>query len=207
MTKGRWLLAVLIALAVGWATVQGLRPHPPPPVEVSTAVVKRQDLTRTVTAAGHVQTRDTVKVSSNITGDLLSLYVQEGDRVHMGQHLGQIDKRLGEAAVAQYRGAVASAAAQTAQVEATIAQDRRDLERERKLVAENLASRADLEKAETALRLDEARRIAQQELVAQNQGTLEPRSITSRSPRSRRRSKARCWSFITRSASVSVART
>ena len=96
MTKGRWLLAVIILVAVGLATAQGLRPHPPPPVEVSTATVKRQDLTRTVNAAGHVQARETVKVSSNVTGDLLSLSVKEGDRVTRGQVLGQIDKRVAE---------------------------------------------------------------------------------------------------------------
>jgi HlyD family secretion protein len=81
MTIGRWILAVIILLAVGFATAQGLMPHPPPPVEVSLAVVKRQDVTRTVNAAGHLQARETVKVSSNVTGDLLSLSVKEGDHV------------------------------------------------------------------------------------------------------------------------------
>src|SRR3954469_23055034 len=146
MTKGRWILALIILLAVGFATAQGLKPHPPPPVDISTATVKRQDITRTVNAAGHLQARETVKVSSNVTGDLLSLSVKEGDLVRRGQVLGQIDKRLEESQVSQFRGAVASAVAQTLQVEASIAQDERDVERSRKLVAENLATAAELEK-------------------------------------------------------------
>ena len=121
MTKGGWILAAIILLLVGFATAQGLRPRPPPPVEVSTATVKRQDVTRTVSAAGHLQARETVKVSSNVTGDLLSLAVKEGDYVKQGQVLGQIDKRLGESQVAQFRGAVASAVAQTLQVEVSFA--------------------------------------------------------------------------------------
>lgn len=173
MTIGRWILAVIILLAVGFATAQGLRPRPPPAVEVSTALVKRQDVTRTVSAAGHLQARETVKVSSNVTGDLLSLSVKEGDHVKSGQVLGQIDKRREESQVAQFRGAVASAVAQTAQVEATLAQDRRDLERLRKLFAENFASAADLEKSETQLKFDESRLAAQKQIVAQNQGQLE----------------------------------
>src|SRR6185295_18021808 len=170
MTKGRWILAVIILLMVGFATARGLKPKPPPPVDVSTAVVKKQDLTLTVSAAGHLQARETVKVSSNVTGDLLSLSVQEGDHVKAGQILGQIDKRLGESQVAQFRGAVASAIAQTAQVDAAIAQDQLDLARTQKLVAESLAKPSDLEKAQTQLRLDEAKRAAQKQIVAQTQG-------------------------------------
>lgn len=173
MTKGRWILAILILAAVGFATYRGLQPKPPPPVEVSTAAVKKQDITNTVSAAGHLQARETVKVSSNVTGDLLSLSVKEGDHVVVGQVLGQIDKRLGEAQVAQFRGAVAAAVAQTAQIEATITQDQRDLARLEKLVAENLGTLSDLEKAQTQLRLDEARRAAQRQIVAQTQGQLE----------------------------------
>jgi HlyD family secretion protein len=173
MTIGRWILAVIILLGVGFATYRGLRPHPPPPVEVTTTPAKKQDVTRTVSAAGHLQARETVKVSSNVTGDLLSLSVREGDRVVSGQILGQIDKRLEESQVAQFRGAVASAVAQGVQVEAQIAQDKRDLERIKKLVEQSLATTSELEKSQTQLKLDEGRRTSQQQQVAQNQGQLE----------------------------------
>jgi HlyD family secretion protein len=173
MTKGRWILAAIILLLVGLATAQGLKPHPPPPADVTTATVKRQDITHTVNAAGHLQARETVKVSSNVTGDLLSLSVKEGDHVKPGQVLGQIDRRLGEATVSQYRGSVASAISQTAEIDAAIAQDKKNLARVQKLVAENLSSQADLEKAETQLRVDEARLTTQRQLVSQNQGALE----------------------------------
>lgn len=172
MSKGRWILAGLVVALVAFATVQGLRPHPPPPAEVTTSVAKRGPVTRTVTAAGHLQARETVKVSSNVTGDLLSLSVKEGDRVQRGQVLGQIDKRLEESQVAQYRGAVAGAKAQIAQIEPTIEQDRRDLERVQKLVDNKLASQSDLEKSKLQLQVDLSRLVAQRELVAQNQGQL-----------------------------------
>ena len=129
MTKGRLILAAIVVVLVGFATVQGLRPKAPPPVEVTTSVAKKGSVTRMVTAAGHLQARETVKVSSNVTGDLLSLSVEEGDRVHRGQVLGQIDKRLYETQVAQFRGALASAKAQIEQIEVAIDQDKRDLAR------------------------------------------------------------------------------
>src|SRR3954452_15513078 len=117
MTKGRLILAAIVVVLVGFATVQGLRPKAPPPVEVTTSVAKKGSVTRLVTAAGHLQARETVKVSSNVTGDLLSLAVAEGDHVRHGQVLGQIDKRLEEAQVIQFRGAVAGAKANIAQSE------------------------------------------------------------------------------------------
>lgn len=173
MTKGRWILTGVIVAAVGFATVQGLRPKPPPPVEVTTTAAKKGTVTRVVTAAGHLQAQQTVKVSSNVTGDLLSLEVKEGDRVRRGQVLGQIDKRLQETQAAQFRGAVASARAQIGQIESSIEQDKRDLDRVRRLAQERLASTADVEKLQTQLQLDEGRLAQQKELVKQNQGQLE----------------------------------
>src|SRR4051812_16771645 len=165
MTKGRWILAGVVVVLVGFATVQGLRPKPPPPVEVTTSPAKKGTVTRVVTAAGHPQARETVKVSSNVTGDLLSLSGKEGDKVPRGQMLGQIDKRLEETQVSQYRGTVASAKAAIGQIETSIVQEKRDLERVRKLVEDRLASTSELEKAQTLLQVDQGRLDAQKELV------------------------------------------
>jgi len=173
MTKGRWILAGLVVALVGFATVMGLRPKAPPPVEVTTSAAKKGTVTRVVTAAGHLQARETVKVSSNVTGDLLSLSVKEGDHVNRGQVLGQIDKRFYETQVTQFRGAVASARASIAQIEVAIEQDKRDVERMRRLTDERLASAAELDKLVTQLKMDEGRLAAQKELVAQNVGQLE----------------------------------
>jgi len=173
MTKGRWILAGLVVALVGFATVMGLRPKAPPRVEVTTSSAKKGTVTRVVTAAGHLQARETVKVSSNVTGDLLSLSVKEGDHVNRGQVLGQIDKRFYETQVSQFRGAVASARASIAQIDVAIEQDKRDVERMKRLTEERLASVAELDKLMTQLKMDEGRLAAQKELVAQNVGQLE----------------------------------
>ncbi|HYZ89360.1 MAG TPA: efflux RND transporter periplasmic adaptor subunit, partial [Myxococcales bacterium] len=130
-------------------------------------------ITRVVTAAGHIQAHQTVKVSSNISGDLLSLAVKEGDHVAHGQVLGQIDRRLQEAQVAQFRAGVQNAKAAIDQIVASISQDKNDLSRTKILFDEKLASQSDMDKAVTQLKVDEGRLAAQKELVAQNQGQLE----------------------------------
>ncbi len=173
MTIGRWIFAGILLLLVGFGTFRGLQPHPPPPVEVTTAVARKGEVTRTVAAAGHLQARETVKVSSNVTGELLSLSVKEGDRVKQGQVLGQIDRRLQDASVAQFRGAVASARAQIAQVEAALAEDEREVARTKALLDKGMASPAELQKAETQLTVDKSRLEQQRQVVAQNQGQLD----------------------------------
>src|SRR5918912_373686 len=92
MTRGRWIVAGILLAGVAFATVQGLRPRPPPPVEVTTSLAKRGPITRLVTAAGHLQAHQTVKVSSNISGDLLSLAVKEGD--HLARTKTLVDHKL-----------------------------------------------------------------------------------------------------------------
>src|SRR5258708_38071714 len=115
MTKVRWIALALVVGVVGFATVQGLRPHPPPPVEVTTTQVKRGPVTRTVAAAGHLQAVMTVEVRSNISGDLLSLAGEEGDRGKRGQVVGQIDKRLYQTEAPQDRAGGQAARAQADQ--------------------------------------------------------------------------------------------
>jgi HlyD family secretion protein len=175
MTLGRWILAAIVVAVVGFATVQGLKPHPPPSVEVSTTPSKRSTVTRLVTAAGHMQAVQTVKVSSNVTGDLISLSVAEGNHVKMGQVLGQIDKRAYQAQVAQFRAAVASNKAQIDQINASIEQDKRDVARAQDLVNQKLDSAADLEKVQTTLKIDEGRLAAQKQQVESNHADGAPR--------------------------------
>jgi HlyD family secretion protein len=173
MTVGRWIFAALVVAAVGFATFKGLQPRPPPAPEVTVTSSKKTTVTRLVTAAGHLQAVQTVKVSSNVTGDLISLSVKEGDLVKKNQVLAQIDRRAYEASVQQYRAAVAAAKSMIDQLTTQIAQDGRDLDRVKRLVADKLASDSDLEKAQTALDLDQGKLAAQKQQVASNQGQLE----------------------------------
>src|SRR5207237_10680202 len=75
MTRGRWIVAGIVLAGVAFATVQGLRPRPPPPVDVTTSAAKRGPITRGVTAAGQLEAPPTVKGSSNNLGDLVSVAV------------------------------------------------------------------------------------------------------------------------------------
>src|SRR5262249_57234244 len=104
--------------------------------------------TRPITGGGRGNAVTTVKISSNLAGDLIALPVKEADRVAKGQVIGRIDPTRFQAAAKQAKAAQMAARAeiQVAQVEVqrTEAEHRRVLGLQQK----GLNSRSDLEKAE-----------------------------------------------------------
>src|SRR5438445_919050 len=101
MTWWKGLIAAVIVLGVAGMTFAGLREKPPPSVEVQLGGAKKGPIVRTVTGAGKIQAATTVKISSNLSGDLIELNIKEGEQVTKGQVLGKIDKRRFEAAMKQ----------------------------------------------------------------------------------------------------------
>ncbi|HVG61925.1 MAG TPA: efflux RND transporter periplasmic adaptor subunit [Hyalangium sp.] len=156
----KWWKAVIagvLFLGAAAITVGGLKERPPPTVEVQMAKARKGTITRTITGAGKVQAATTVKISSNLSGDLIELAVKDGDRVVKGQVLGKIDRRRFEAAVNQARASQSAAKSeiQVSEVEAqrTVA----EYGRVEGLVAKGLASNAELEQARAAKETAEAR--------------------------------------------------
>lgn len=77
----------------------------PPPVAVAVAPVERGDIARSVSVSGVVEPLRTISVSSQISGTLMEVTVEAGDRVREGQLLARIDAREVQA---QLRAAEAS---------------------------------------------------------------------------------------------------
>jgi len=88
-------------------------------------------------------------ISSQLSGTVVQILVDAGDRVTKGQLLARIDTRATDAQVAAGRAGVA-------QAEAQFAQARLNLERTRSLVQKNFVSQAALDKAEADARAAQA---------------------------------------------------
>jgi multidrug efflux system membrane fusion protein len=73
----------------------------PPPVPVTVVPVARQDVPVYLTALGTVQALNTVAISPQVSGRLMSLEFAEGQPVKKGQVLAQIDPRSFQAAYDQ----------------------------------------------------------------------------------------------------------
>jgi HlyD family secretion protein len=172
MGWGRRAVAVLFALAVVALVVTSLRPKPPPPLGVMVAPVRKAAVTRKVVGAGKLQAATQVKLSSNLSGDLLELAVREGDRVKTGQFIGRIDGRRYTAQVKQAEASRATAAADHATALVNVARLTADLARVKRLSAGGNASAAELERAEQELQAEQSRAQAAKERIAQADAAL-----------------------------------
>jgi multidrug efflux system membrane fusion protein len=117
-------LAALLGLA-GCSESPGgaqAKPGPPPPVPVGAAVAEQRAVPVQVTAVGTVQAYTTVRVKSQVAGQIERVHFTEGQEVRQGDLLFTIDPRPLQAAVKQAEANVARDRAALRQAEAALAQ-------------------------------------------------------------------------------------
>lgn len=100
------------------------------PIPVVTAKVKRADVPVYQNGLGNVVAFYTVSVNSRVTGQLMKVFFNEGDLVHEGQTLIQIDPRPYQVALEQAEG-------QLAHDQALLEDAKLDLDRYKKLLEQD----------------------------------------------------------------------
>jgi membrane fusion protein, multidrug efflux system len=119
------LLLVTIA-AAGILGFEVLRPvpkappSPPPPVPVVAAPVRQRDVPIVLSGLGTVQALNTATVRSQVTGLLQTVNFVEGQQVHRGDVLAQIDPRPYQARLEQAQAQLARDQAQLADAQANL---------------------------------------------------------------------------------------
>jgi len=147
MSWTKRIIAAVFVLAIVGIVAASLAPKKDPPVTVQTSTVRKGPITRKVTAAGKLQAATQVKLSSNLSGDLLDLPVREGDTIKKGQYIGRIDARRYEAQLHQREAMEQSARSELSLEEVNLAKLEADLKRVERLVKADGASTAELERA------------------------------------------------------------
>jgi HlyD family secretion protein len=156
-------------------------------LSVTTDVIKTRDLEAIVSASGKIQPKRLVNIAAETPGRVVNLAVQEGDRIHKGQFLLQIDpKSLStrvDSGTASLQANVLTLeqmrqSIETARVQ--IDQAQQNLSRQRNLWAQQLTTREALDKAEndlktaqSALSEREKQMKPQESRIAQERATLE----------------------------------
>jgi HlyD family secretion protein len=147
------VIVVIVLVGLGKAGVFGKDKG----TKVSTEKVARRDITEIVTASGKIYPEVEVKISPDISGEVVELKVEEGDSVKKGQELAKIyadiytTQRDQAAAQLNQQEAVASnSAAQLPGLKATLDQTKKNYDREKQLLNDKVISQSEFDQAESA---------------------------------------------------------
>ncbi len=149
MSRKKLIFGIVVVAIIGIIIVINLRKSKGGEIDVQVEKVKRSDITQKVSASGKVQPEEEVKISSNISAEIVGLYVKEGDTVTKGQLLVRLDST-------KYRAAVERSRSNKKSGEANLLKAKSDFRRTSDLFNQKLTSQADLETAEANLKLAES---------------------------------------------------
>lgn len=128
-------------------------------IKVTTEKVGKRTITETVNASGKVYPEIEVKVSPDISGEIVELNVAEGDSVRKGQVIARIyadiynsQRDQAAAFVTQSQAQVSNSQAQLGALKATLDQAEVTYKRQKQLLDDKVISRAEFEQADQAIK-------------------------------------------------------
>lgn len=128
-------------------------------LKVATEKVTRRTISETVNASGKVFPEIEVKVSPDVSGEIVELQVQEGDSIKKGQILARIyadiyttQRDQASAIVNQQQAGVENNRAQLESLKSALDLAQRTFNRQQQLLNEKVISAAEFEQADNALR-------------------------------------------------------
>ena len=149
-------LIVLVILLVGLKSAGVLGKDEG--LKVATEKVVRADITETVNASGKVYPEIEVKVSPDISGEIVELQVKEGDSVRRGQVLAKIyadiystQRNQAAAEVNRQQAMVDNSKAQLSSLKSALELAKKTFARQKQLRSDNIISQAEFDQAENSL--------------------------------------------------------
>lgn len=114
-------------------------------IEVAVEKAELRDIVETVSASGKIQPELEVKISPDVSGEIIGLYVKEGDKVSKGQLLVKIRPDIYESFLDRATAALNNSKANLANSEARFLQADQAYQRNLKLHKDKVISDADFE--------------------------------------------------------------
>jgi len=147
---GVLFLFVIVGRSAGW--IGG-----PDKKTVSTEKVQRRSIVESVSASGKIQPEVEVKISPDVSGEIVELTVKEGDHVTKGQVLAKILPDIYQssversvAAVNSSKASYQSAQARLVQAQSQLTKAKINYDRNKKLYADKLISANEFESIESS---------------------------------------------------------
>jgi len=187
--RGRWIWGLVLVAAVaggGAYWFLGRSAGPSAGVSYRTTEVTRGDIYQTVTATGTIEPRNTVDISSELSGTLSAVHVDFNDSVTTDQVLAELDTTQLEAELAVSQASHAAATASVASAKATLDEAKLNYQTAQNLYDRGVSMQSTLASAKATLARAQAsydQAMANRDLALANyeaqQAELEKAKITS----------------------------
>jgi len=155
MKKLYWIIGICIALllvVIFFKVMKGEEPK-----EVTTEKAEKRNIIETVSANGKIQPEAELKITSDVSGEVVELFVKEGEQVKKGQLLCRIKPDIYESALERVNATVNSSKAnykttiaQLEQAKANLAQADAAFARNKKLFDQNVISQQEYDASKAA---------------------------------------------------------
>ena len=124
--------------------------------KVAIEAAQTRNVTELITANGRIQPETEVKISPEISGEIVELNVKEGDDVKAGDLLVKIKPETYESLLSRAQAALDQALARKEQSRASLIQSELSYERNKKLFEQQAISESDYESAEASYNIAKA---------------------------------------------------
>jgi HlyD family secretion protein len=155
--KRNWIIlgsVMILVIIIIIAVLKGKRNEG---IKVTTEKVTKRTIIQTVSANGKIQPEKDIKISPYISGEVVELYVKEGEEVKAGDLLAKIDPEIyisaydqSVASLNSQQASTANARARHTQMKAQFENARLNFERQEKLFKQNVISQAEFDQSKSA---------------------------------------------------------
>jgi len=143
------IIAVAIAvLLIAIIIINVLGKQEDKPIPVILDHVQKRTIIQSVTATGKIQPATKIKISSEVSGEIINLPVAEGDYVKKGTLLVKINPAILESQLEQYNQMLNVAKADESAIKVQLLNYEIELNRTKELFQKNFASKQELDKAQ-----------------------------------------------------------
>jgi HlyD family secretion protein len=143
---GGLALFIFIASQIGWISSEE-------PISVKTKLVEKRDIIETVSASGKIQPETEVKISPDVSGEIVSLYVMEGDKVAKGDLLLKIKPDTYQSMLERSQASLNTSKSALEKAIAQLSESESNFSRNKILFENGTISRSEFEKIEASYKV------------------------------------------------------
>lgn len=157
------IIIALAAIAVILVIVAVFNKKDTKGIRVAAEKAELRDITEEVTASGTIYPENEVKISPDVSGEIIDLYVKEGDTVKRGQLLVRINPDIYQTQLEQAKAGLNNAKASSENIQAQLTRtmanvelQKKNFEMQKKLFADKVISQQEFNNAEAQLEMAKA---------------------------------------------------